>query len=273
MKPLVTLLSLNPLGKIGNLRTENLHPRSHPVQNGAGKPKCLEGYFNHPIFAMKKRSEATALVIVVTIKPYWNGNKRKHWYHWFKCSDSIGNSHWTNVCGTDTRRTSRTPSEQQAAQTILGGIPLCLSPCTQDREPYARVHQCQTPRRTRACSALLVSAIIRPLPCSVWICCASVIACLVYLIAIYKKCPGIISENSKFFETFLPISAPKVVSQALWKAIFVLFWDKAIQIDSKFEFNTKHFSKRIFWKLEINAYLCTRLWATKQAVALSRVLF
>jgi len=31
---------------------------------------------------------------------------------------------------------------------------------------------------------------------------------------------GIISENSKFFETFLPISAPKVVSQALWKAIY-----------------------------------------------------
>ena len=37
---------------------------------------------------------------------------------------------------------------------------------------------------------------------------------------------GIFLLTSKFFETFLPFLAPKVVSQALWKAIFVLFWIK-----------------------------------------------
>ena len=47
--------------------------------------------------------------------------------------------------GTDTGRTSHETDKQQAAQALLGGIPLCLSPCPQDREPYARVHQCQTP--------------------------------------------------------------------------------------------------------------------------------
>ena len=37
---------------------------------------------------------------------------------------------------------------KQAAQTLFRGIPLCLSSCSQDREPYARVHQCLPPRRT-----------------------------------------------------------------------------------------------------------------------------
>jgi hypothetical protein len=45
---------------------------------------------------------------------------------------------------------------------------------------------------------------------------------------------GIFLLTSKFFETFLPFLAPKVVSQALWKAIFVLFLDKAIQIPKNF---------------------------------------
>jgi len=35
---------------------------------------------------------------------------------------------------------------------------------------------------------------------------------------------GIISENSKFFETFLLFFAPKVVSQALWKVILYSFF-------------------------------------------------